>query len=82
MGIALVPPNAFWLLLLLRGVQAAGSASTIALGEYSYFVNLHESSLRCLGAGVIGDISVPSERSGFYGIYSLGPMVSPLDPCS
>ncbi|KAF9257443.1 MFS general substrate transporter [Marasmius fiardii PR-910] len=32
-GLALVPVNAYWLLLLLRCFQAAGSASTIALGS-------------------------------------------------
>lgn len=31
-GLALVPTNAYWLLLVLRCFQAAGSASTIALG--------------------------------------------------
>ncbi|KAJ7354428.1 MFS general substrate transporter [Mycena albidolilacea] len=31
-GLALVPSNAYWLLLLLRCLQSAGSASTIALG--------------------------------------------------
>ncbi|KAF8633014.1 hypothetical protein AX15_001609 [Amanita polypyramis BW_CC] len=31
-GLALVPTSAYWLLMLLRCVQAAGSASTIALG--------------------------------------------------
>ncbi|KAI0330910.1 MFS general substrate transporter [Cubamyces sp. BRFM 1775] len=31
-GLALVPTNAYWLLMLLRCLQAAGSASTIALG--------------------------------------------------
>nr|ANC28058.1 major facilitator superfamily [Polyporus umbellatus] len=31
-GLALVPPNAYWLLMLLRCLQAAGSASTVALG--------------------------------------------------
>nr|GAT47577.1 predicted protein [Mycena chlorophos] len=31
-GLALVPRDAYWLLLLLRCLQAAGSASTIALG--------------------------------------------------
>ncbi|KIY69160.1 MFS general substrate transporter [Cylindrobasidium torrendii FP15055 ss-10] len=31
-GLALVPTNAYWLLVVLRCVQAAGSASTIALG--------------------------------------------------
>jgi MFS family permease len=32
-GLALCPTNAFWLLILLRCLQAAGCASTIALGE-------------------------------------------------
>ncbi len=32
-----------------------------------------------LGAGVISDISTPSERGGFYGVYALGPMVGTSD---
>ena len=32
LGLALCPANAFWLLLLLRALQAAGCASTISLG--------------------------------------------------
>ncbi|PSS05455.1 hypothetical protein PHLCEN_2v3835 [Hermanssonia centrifuga] len=59
-GLALVPTNAYWLLMLLRCLQAAGSASTVALG-----------------AGVIADIAVRSERGSFFGLYSLGPMVGP-----
>ncbi|KAH8099264.1 MFS general substrate transporter [Cristinia sonorae] len=31
-GVALTPTNAYWLLMVLRCVQAAGSASTIAIG--------------------------------------------------
>ncbi|KAH9858031.1 MFS general substrate transporter [Lenzites betulinus] len=31
-GLALVPTNAYWLLMVLRCIQAAGSASTVALG--------------------------------------------------
>ncbi|KAL6298706.1 MFS general substrate transporter [Sparassis latifolia] len=31
-GLALVPTSAYWLLMLLRCLQAAGSASTVALG--------------------------------------------------
>ena len=31
-GLALVPTNSYWLLMVLRCLQAAGSASTIALG--------------------------------------------------
>ena len=32
-ALALIPTSAYWLLLLLRCIQAAGSASTIALGN-------------------------------------------------
>ncbi|KAK1981614.1 major facilitator superfamily domain-containing protein [Colletotrichum cereale] len=59
-GIAVIPTDAFWLLIVLRCLQAAGCASTIALG-----------------AGVIGDISTPEERGGFFGMFNLGPMISP-----
>ncbi|CAI0647055.1 unnamed protein product [Colletotrichum noveboracense] len=59
-GIAVCPTDAFWLLIVLRCLQAAGCASTIALG-----------------AGVIGDISTPEERGGFFGMFNLGPMISP-----
>jgi MFS family permease len=31
-GLALVPTSAYWLLMVLRCLQAAGSASTIAIG--------------------------------------------------
>ena len=58
LGLALVPTNAYWLLMLLRCLQAAGSASTVALG-----------------AGVIADIATRAERGGFFGLFSLGPMV-------
>ncbi|KAJ7466887.1 MFS general substrate transporter [Mycena latifolia] len=59
-GLALIPTKDYWLLLFLRCFQAAGSASTIALG-----------------AGVIGDISEPAERGGFFGLYNIGPMAGP-----
>ncbi|KAF8955576.1 MFS general substrate transporter [Flammula alnicola] len=59
-GLALVPTSDFWLLMLLRCLQATGSASTIAIG-----------------AGVIGDISTRAERGGFFGIFTIGPMVGP-----
>jgi MFS family permease len=32
-GLALVPTSDYWLLMILRCVQAAGSASTIAIGR-------------------------------------------------
>ncbi|KAJ7572197.1 major facilitator superfamily domain-containing protein [Mycena floridula] len=57
-GLALVPTSDYWLLMVLCGVQAVGSSSTVALG-----------------AGVIGDIAVSAERAGFFGLYTLGPMV-------
>ncbi|KAF5323321.1 hypothetical protein D9611_005684 [Ephemerocybe angulata] len=60
-GLALVPTSAYWALMVLRCLQAAGSASTIAIG-----------------AGVIGDISTREERGGFFGIFTLGPMVGPV----
>ncbi|CAK7221580.1 multidrug transporter [Sporothrix bragantina] len=59
-GLALCPTSAFWLLIVLRLLQAAGCASTIALG-----------------AGVIGDISTPDERGGYFGYFNLGPMLAP-----
>lgn len=59
-GLALVRTSDYWLLMLLRCLQASGSASTIAIG-----------------AGVIGDISNRAERGGFFGIFTLGPMVGP-----
>ncbi|KXN88757.1 Quinidine resistance protein 1 [Leucoagaricus sp. SymC.cos] len=59
-GLALTPTSAYWLLMVLRCLQAAGSASTIAIG-----------------AGVISDISTPEERGGFFGLFTLGPMVGP-----
>lgn len=39
-GLALTPTNAFWLLMLLRCLQAFGSASTIALGKCDFFGHL------------------------------------------
>ncbi|CAA7265936.1 unnamed protein product [Cyclocybe aegerita] len=59
-GLALVPTSDFWLLMLLRCIQASGSASTIAIG-----------------AGVIGDVSTRAERGGFFGVFTIGPMVGP-----
>ena len=39
-GLALVPTNAYWLLMVLRCLQAAGSASTIALGKSNGSLNM------------------------------------------
>lgn len=57
--VALGFTEVYWLLVVLRCVQAAGSASVIAIG-----------------AGTIGDVSIPSERAGFVGVFGLGTMVS------
>lgn len=40
-GIAVIPTDAFWLLIVLRCLQAAGCASTIALGINSFFSSSH-----------------------------------------
>ena len=75
-GLALVPTSAYWLLMLLRCLQAAGSASTIAIGNIYLFLTLFLFSMSVLGAGVIGDISSRAERGGFFGLFMLGPFVS------
>ncbi|CAO3667419.1 unnamed protein product [Umbelopsis ramanniana] len=36
------------------------------------------SSVIAIGAGCIGDISSPSERGTYFGIYSIGPMLGPI----
>jgi MFS family permease len=45
-----------------------------------FALRLHPSRIFVLtdpsGAGVIGDISTPEERGGFFGMFNLGPMVS------
>lgn len=78
-GLALVPTSDFWLLMLLRCLQAAGSASTIAIGVWfsagaTSSLDAH-SFFTFIGAGVVGDISTRAERGGFFGIFTLGPMV-------
>lgn len=75
-GLALVPTSAYWLLMLLRCLQAAGSASTIALGIKVVLVFIFcFDDLQRLGAGVIGDIAEPKERGSFLGMFTIGPMV-------
>ena len=46
-GLALVPTSAYWLLMVLRCLQAAGSASTIAIGNIYLFLIFSLSS-ECL----------------------------------
>ena len=81
-GLALTPTNAYWLLLVLRCVQAFGSASTIAIGKTSCFSDMSHrmlttstERLHLTGAGVIADIAAQSERAGFFGLYTIGPVV-------
>ena len=38
MGLALIPTSAYWLLLVLRFLQSAGSASTVALCKLLFFL--------------------------------------------
>jgi len=50
----MTPTSAYWLLVLLRCLQAGGSASTIALGIYAlHLFALKISTYLILGAGVI-----------------------------
>ncbi|KAI7900386.1 major facilitator superfamily domain-containing protein [Cokeromyces recurvatus] len=58
-GLALAPK--FYVLLILRMLQAFGSSSVVAIG-----------------AGVVGDIATPSERGGYFGIFSMGQMLGPV----
>jgi MFS family permease len=44
-GLALVPTSAYWLLMLLRCIQAAGSASTVVLG--TCLVTAHRFTCLC-----------------------------------
>lgn len=80
-GLALVPTNAYWLLMLLRCLQAAGSASTVALGTLAMSPASPASRkfpTHCgTGAGVIADIAAPAERGSFFGMWNIGPMVGP-----
>ncbi|KAJ7061486.1 MFS general substrate transporter [Mycena amicta] len=41
------------------------------------FQAIGSASTVAVGAGIIGDISTPAERGGFYGVYSIGPMMGP-----
>ena len=73
-GLALVPTSAYWLLMVLRCLQATGSASTFIIGNIYLFLTLFFISMSA-GAGVVGDISSRTDRGGFYGLFMLGPLV-------
>ena len=74
-GLALAPTSDYWLLMLLRCIQATGSASTVALGMFQ----VCSTQLSCrrpeIGAGVIGDIGTRAERGTFFALFALGPQV-------
>lgn len=78
MGLALTPTSAYWLLMLLRAVQAGGSASTVSLSEkISHFCEGQlYTDVRRTGVGVIADIANPGERGMFVGVMTLGGVVS------
>jgi MFS family permease len=79
-GLALVPTSAYWLLVLLRCLQAAGSASTVALGEPVMLVRLDHIRTYAdtsTAAGTVGDIATPAERGGFMGFSGVGTLLGP-----
>lgn len=78
-GVALIPTSDYWLLLVLRCVQATGSASTVAIGPYAYVAwSIYSPLTDIAGAGVIADVATISERGSFFGLFSVGPMVRPF----
>ncbi|KAJ7229992.1 MFS general substrate transporter [Mycena pura] len=72
----------FILCLLLLALSCVGLALT-PTGDYWLLLFLRcfqatgSASTVAIGAGVIGDISTRAERGGFYGFYSMGPMIGP-----
>lgn len=73
-GLAFVPTSYFWLLMVLRCLQAVGSASTLTIGmRAGFFFRLISFAT---GAGIIADIATPAERGGFFGVFTMGPQVS------
>lgn len=75
-GLALVPTSYFWLLMVLRCIQAVGSASTLTIGAPPCMFYFCAFISFATGAGIIADIATPAERGGFYGIFTMGPQVS------
>lgn len=78
-------PN-FPVLLVFRGLQAAGSASTVSIGTSTVDVfdalktpQVHEPRLTGIlsGNGVIQDIATPDERGAFISFYQAS-MLAPL----
>lgn len=62
-------PN-FPVLLIFRGVQAAGSASTVSIGMLEKVFHPHGSDTDVvIGNGVIQDIAAPAERGAFISFY-------------
>jgi len=75
-GLALTPTTDYWLLVVLRCVQAAGSASAVAISK-----QLHSYPLLVLnatpGSGTIMDLAEPRERGTMLALGSMGVMVGP-----
>jgi len=77
-GLALMPTSAYWLLMILRILQAAGSASTIAIGDIlPVLYALDLDSLRILGSGVVGDVTERHERGKYFAIMTALPLIAP-----
>lgn len=67
-NIGLALSKNFITLMIFRGVQAAGSAATISIGK-QYLPVQDPLANQPPGAGVIGDITTPSERGQLIGIF-------------
>ena len=79
LGIARTPTKDYWLLIVLRCLQAAGSASTIALCMSRHYILLTIRRLilsLSVASGVMADIIPREERGGYIGWSALGPMAS------
>jgi MFS family permease len=70
-SIGLVYTERFVTLIVLRSVQAGGSAAFTAIGKSRAQIGRHHPK-KFLGASVIGDISTAKERGDLMGILSAG----------
>ncbi|KAJ2906461.1 Itaconate transport protein [Zalerion maritima] len=70
-GLALCPTSAYWLLLLLsQSIIPSLARPNVSLSNVLVSMGI--------GAGVIGDITTPTERGSYMGLFSLGPMIAPI----
>ncbi|CAG8982345.1 hypothetical protein HYALB_00005347, partial [Hymenoscyphus albidus] len=74
-------PN-FAVLVIFRGLQAAGSASTVSIGRRSLSYGICKAAklLSPIGNGVIQDISPPSERGAFISFYQASEYKDFIEP--